>query len=604
KETGTPTRHASMSFLTALSLSFNNLMTKKGRTFMTAFAGSIGIIGIAAILALSNGVNGYIARTEQEALASYPLTITKSSFDLTSMMVASATASDDAEKNVEEQEKSAEQTKKAEATIDDGGSLIPEYMIMSDMFARVKNNDLARFKTFLDGGTSGIEDYVTTIQYSYGITPLVYSSDTSSGVVRLNPSKVSQTMTNGMVGSSFVGGATAGSFQELLADQGMLEQQAEMVIGRWPKTYDEYVLVTSRGGWLSDYTLYSLGVHDTNVMEDMMTQALNGEDVEVPKVEGTFTVDDAMALTFRVVPAVNLYRKNEGQGTWTDMTGDKAFMRSAIDNGVELKVVGIVIPSDSAGSASLSEGIGYSPLLTDYLMKVAEDSQIVADQKANPEVDVFTGKTFEELKNDEQNEFDMESIFTVDEEALQNAFSFDTSALEGFGQGMDLSGIDLSDAMSNLDMSQLQLDSSAIQSAFSEESIRQVMAGAPQFTLEGSGLVPEDVQLTEEQQAALEEAGNQLASDFMAWATINGKLLPGEDGQVDFATAMQEYLQTEEALAIMNPIMEELGGTAEELVNKAMTNYMQNQFAPYLSAALTQLMTQAAQAMAAQLSTQ
>ncbi len=611
-----PTRHASMSFLTALALSFNNLMTKKGRTFMTAFAGSIGIIGIAAILSLSNGVNDYIAKTEEEALSSYPLTITKSSFDLASLMVAGAEAENEADDAAAAAEKAdaSETTEASEAaagtettTADDTTSdqeLIPEYDIMSNMFARVKNNDLASFKQFLESGTSGIEPYVSTIQYTYGVTPLIYKTDTSKGVVRLNPSKMSQTMTNGVVGSSFVGGMTAGAFQELLDDPRLLQQQAEVEVGRWPEAYDECVLVTTSGGWVSDYTLYSLGVHDTKVMEDMLSQALNGEDVEVPELEGTFTKEDALNLTFKVVPAVSLYQKNAEQGTWTDMTGDKAFMKKAVDDGITLKVVGIVHRAENATSSSLSEGIAYSPLLTKRLMEIAADAQIVAEQQARPEVDVFTGKTFEELQNDEQNELDMDSIFTVDEDKLQQAFSFDSSALEGFGQGMDLSGIDLSSSMGSLDFSNLQLDSSAIQSAFSEDTIRQVMANAPQFSLTDAELIDPEQGLTEEQRAKLEEAGNQLASGFMAWATINGKFLPGPDGQMNFAGALEEYMQTEEALAIVTPLTEELTGTAEELVNNAMRNYMENQFAPYLSAALTELMTQAANAMSVQLASQ
>lgn len=596
-----PTRHASMSFLTALALSLDNLLTKKGRTFMTAFAGSIGIIGIAAILALSNGVNGYIADTEEEALSSYPLTITKSSFDLTSMMVASVGAEDEAvEAEATEDEPSVQEA--SDTTSDQ--RLIPEYTIMSDMFARVKNNDLARFKAFLESGDSGIEPHVNTIQYTYGVTPLIYSSDTSNGVARLNPSKMSQTMTNGIVGSSFVGGMTAGAFQELLSDQRLLDQQAVVEVGRWPEAYDECVLVTTRGGWVSDYTLYSLGVHNTKDMEDMLTQALNGEDVEVPEIESEFTEEDALNLTFKVVPAVSLYQKNAEQGTWTDMTGDKAFMKKAVDDGITLKVVGIVHRADDASTSSLSEGIAYSPLLTEHLMEIAADAQIVAEQQAKPEVDVFTGKTFEELQNDEQNELDMESIFSVDEDKLQQAFSFDTSALSGFGQGMDLSGIDLSSSMGSMDFSNLQLDPSAIQSAFSEDTIRQVMANAPQFSLTDAELIDPEDGLSEEQRAALEEAGNKLAGGFMAWATINGKFLPGPDGQVDFSGALEEYLQTEEAQAIVAPITEELTSTAEGLVNKAMRNYMENQFAPYLSAALTQLMSQAATAMSTQLASQ
>ena len=596
----TPARHASMSFLTALALSFNNLMTKKGRTFMTAFAGSIGIIGIAAILALSNGVNDYIARTEQEALASYPLTITKSSFDLTSMMIASGT-SDEEDLEEREVQVASDDASAKEEQQDDGR--IPEYMIMSDMFARVKNNDLVRFKSFLEGGESGIEPYVSTIQYTYGITPLVYASDTSSGVVRLNPSKMSQTMTNGVVGSSFVGGMTAGSFQELLDDPFLLEQQTELVKGRWPEAYDECVLVTSRGGWISDYTLYSLGVHDTKVMEDMMTQALNGDEVDVPQVESTFTEDDAMALTFKVVPAVNLYQKNAEQGTWTDMTGDKAFMKRVVDEGIELKVVGIVRPTESGGgSSSLSEGIAYSPLLTRHLMEASATSQIVKEQQANPDVDVFTGKTFEELQNDEQNEFDMESMFVVDEDALQRAFSFDTSALSGFGQDMDLSGV--ASAMDNMDFGDIDLagvaaniDEGAIANALtqqlSQDYIVSLIQGMPPFEFEAPDL-------TEEQQALVEDAAQQLTTGFVAWLETQGDL--GDDP--DYAQLLQTYLeQDEQAQAILQSLTEALGPQIEQ-VRESIDKYLTDKVAPYVAEHMAALMKAAAEVMMAQMQTE
>ena len=578
------TRHASMSFLTALALSFNNLMTKKGRTFMTAFAGSIGIIGIAAILALSNGVNDYIARTEEEALSSYPLTITKSSFDLTNMMMANATAA------AEGGEKEASDDR-----------IIPERTIMADMFAKVKNNDLKAFRAFLESGESGMEPYVNSIQYSYGLQPQVYKADTSKSVVRLNPSRMGQTLTNGLSGSAFLGGSSMSSFTELVDDQKLLDQSLELVEGRWPEAYDECVFILNRRGGVTDYTLYSLGVYDTKVMDEMTTKALNGEEVKVPKTEGTFTRDDAMDMHFSVVPACDLYQYNEEQGTWTDMTGDKKYMRRTLTDAVDLHVVGIVQQSDNASSSGVPEGIGYTPALTLHLMDASANARIVQEQQANKDVDVFTGKTFEDLQDDENRNFDLGSAFTVDEDALREAFSFDQSALEGLGQGMDLSGIDLGSAMGDMDMSDMKLDTSQIQQVFGEDAMKQIMSGAPQFSFDeafGEG----DFEIPEEQRQQMEEAGNQLASGFMAWLTVTGKLVPGT--QPDFSALLQEYLQTEEAQAILAPLGESLSGEAERMVNQAMTNYMTNQFAPYLSQALTSMMEQAAQLMAAQLAQQ
>ena len=589
------TRHASMSFLTALALSFNNLMTKKGRTFMTAFAGSIGIMGIAAILALSNGVNSYIARTEEEALSSYPLTITKSSFDMSSLMVASM-AADEGEARSEANER-----------------LIPQSTIMSDMFAQVKNNDLRSFRAFLESGESGIEPYVNSIQYSYGLAPLVYKSDTSAGIVRLNPSRMGQTLTNGFAGSAFLGGSQMSSFTELLDDRRLLEQSLEVVEGRWPEAYDECVFVLGRDGSISDYTLYSLGVYDTKVMDDMVTKALAGETVEVPDEHVDFTRDDAMALHFSVVPAARLYQRNEEQGTWTDMSADKAYMRTALAEGIDLHVVGIVQRSEDASSSGVPEGIGYTSALTLKLMELSADSAIVQQQRNNTDTDVFTGKTFEELADDENRNFDLSNAFSVDEEALREAFSFDTSALEGMGN-IDLSGVDLSGALGSMDLdfSGMKLDTSQMSSVFDENTLRAIMAGAPAFDASSIDTSTEGLELTEEQQEQINEAAATLQAGFMAWmampenAEVVTAALTAEPP--DYATLMGAYLATEEAQQTLTPLAEDLqetvGGVVEQRINDAMQAYLTNQFAPYISKAMGQLMTQAAQVMATQLSTQ
>ena len=590
------TRHASMSFLTALALSFNNLMTKKGRTFMTAFAGSIGIMGIAAILALSNGVNDYIARTEEEALSSYPLTITKSSFDMSSLMVASMTgAGEEAEGEPDER-------------------LIPQSTIMSDMFAQVKNNDLRAFRAFLEGGESGIEPYVNSIQYSYGLSPLIYKRDTSEGITRLNPSRMGQTLTNGFAGSAFLGGSQMSSFTELLDDRHLLEQSLEVVEGRWPEAYDECVFVLGRDGGVTDYTLYSLGVYDTKVMDDMVTKALAGETVEVPDVHVDFTRDDAMALHFAVIPGSALYRYNAEQGTWTDMTGDKAYMRDILDKGIDLHVVGIVQRVEGASSSGVPEGIGYTSALTLKLMQLSADSEIVQQQRANSEVDVFTGKTFEELADDENRDFDLSNAFTIDEEALRNAFSFDTSALEGLGSGIDLSGVDLSSSMgqTNLDFSNMSLDTSQMSSVFDVDTLQKIMAGAPQFSIDEIDMSTEGMELTEEQQEQINQATQQLQAGFMAWMAMpenaEAVMAAMSAEPPDYTSLITAYLQTEEAQAIVTPLAEDLqetlGGAIEQRINDAMSNYLTKQFAPYISGALSKLMEQAAQVMVTQLSTQ
>lgn len=586
-------KKASMGFLTALSLSFNNLMTKKGRTFLTAFAGSIGIIGIAAILALSNGVNAYIADVEEEALTAYPLTITKSSFDLTNLLTGMVGY-------VQEDEKGSSD-----------GTLIPQSSIMTDMFAKVKNNDLKSFKGFLDSGGNGIWDYVNDIEYDYGVTPLVYKADASDGVVRLNPSYMSSVFTTGLNSSSLLSsGSGMESFQQILEDQGLVESQMEVVNGRWPQSYDEGVLILSKSGKISDYTLYSLGVLDTDKMEDMTKQALNGEEVTVPDDHVDFSYDDALNLTFKVVPAVDLYQHNDSQNTWTDMSNDKSYMKKRIAEGIDLKVVGVVKPREDATSTLMQEGIGYTSELTQYLMDTAADSEIVKEQRAHRDTDVFTGKSFDELQDSDKNDFDFSEIFTVDEDALSKAFSFDTSAFENMGDiDLDLSGLsgggDAASAAGNI-------DASAISSAFNEDTMKKIMRGAPQFSLGDDALAGS---LTDEEQEQLVSDANTIAAAYVAWLAKEhpdelAKMMTGEE--YDAAASFQSFVAYLQEHPEENPeaaqAMANMTGMVQEGLQKQISNavnaYMVNQFVPYLSRQMQAIMTQAAQAMATQLAMQ
>ena len=517
-------KHASMSFLTALALSFNNLMTKKGRTFLTAFAGSIGIIGIAAILALSNGVNNYIAKTEEEALTSYPLTITKSSFDLAGLMTAGMTVGNDDEE--QESAEGAINISVSEGTATGEGDAkvvkedkISQIKIMTDMFAEVKNNDLAAFKTYLEGDESGIDEYVNLIQYSYGVEPQIYDTDTEKGIVRLNPSSMSNMLSSGFASSAFsLGSSGMGSFQELVDDQAMLEQQYEVVMGAWPQDYDEAVLVLGGDGQITDYTLYGLGIYDPEVMSEMTRQALEGEEVIVPDDYVDFTYEDAMGMTFSVVPASSMYQKNNEQGTWTDMSSDKDFMKQAIADGVQLEIVGVVQPTGDNGI--LAEGVAYPSSLTRYLMEAAADSQIVKEQVENKDVDVFTGKTFEELQSEEGDSFDMESMFDIDEDLLAEAFAFDSSALESLGSGMSLdpSAFSMDPSAMDVDPNALTVDPSVMEQIFSNENMAAIMAGAPAFEFNGSayGLDVGAGQGADQAAAAAQGAANQPAADVPA----------------------------------------------------------------------------------------
>ena len=597
-------KKASMSFLTALGLSFNNLMTKKGRTFLTAFAGSIGIIGIAAILALASGVNNYIADTEEDALTSYPLTITKSSFDMTSLLTATMGYTG------------------GDGSSDDSSSAdpdaIPQTNIMSDMFAEVKNNDLKSFKQYLDSGDSGIEPYVNTIQYNYAVTPQVFMADTdANGVKQLNPSSFASLFQNSISTSSLsaTGGSGMSMFSEMLDDQNILDQQMDVVAGHWPENYDEAVLVLNDQGGLSDYALYSLGVYDPDAMTDMAEQAMNGDTVTVPDTSGDFTIDDALKLHFKVIPAADEYQYSASSGTWTDMSKDTDYMKQQVDNGIDLKIVGVVKKSDTATTSALQEGVAYSPALTRQLMAQAADTDIVKQQLANPDVDVFTGKTFEELQDEQGEDFDMSSMFSVDQDKLKDAFSFDASALENAGSGMslDTSALDVGSMdMGSMDMSGMDL--SSVTSIFNEDTMKQVMQNAPAFQFNGQpgagdaaadasgtdattgadagGASAAGAALTDDQRQQIQSAASQLAAGYAAWST--------EHADEDPATpqTIAEYMQTDQAQQILAPLQENLDQSMQDQINSAMQDYMTNQFAPYLAGAMQSMMEQAAKAMA------
>ena len=576
-------KKAKMSFATALGLSFSNLMSKKGRTFMTAFAGSIGIMGIAAILALSNGVNDYIADTEAEALTSYPITITKSSFDLGSLL---------------ETTMGYGQTDTGSAEGHTGSDLIPETRIMTDMFAQVKNNDLKTFKEYLEEDTCPINDYAASVRYRYDITPLIYAADTSHGAQQLNPSKAGSSLSNSLMSSAFsLSGGMSDSFSEMNGNQELLEQQMMIVDGRWPESYDECALVLNQAGEISDYTLYSIGIFDVSALEDMFKKMISGETVDIPEVDSPLTYDDALNMTFKVVPKCSLYKKNEETGMWSDVSGDPERLARRIASGIDLKVVGIIKPNPDYSGNPMSEGIAYTPALTYKLMDIAADSDIVKEQKKHTHHDVFTGKTFDELKDEQGKKLDFEDMFTIDKDAIESAFSFDTSSLSGFGSDLDLSGLSL-DA-SAFDMSDFSIDQSALSQVFDEQSLRTIMANAPAFDASYISFSSSD--LTPEQQAAVNEAAAEMSAGFSAWIIANNKSAP--TNATEYSDLFQEYLNdpTSGAAEITTKLESSLGESAATIVQNALSTYFENVFAPYLSQALSQIMEQAATVMATQM---
>lgn len=577
-----PTRKTSMSFVTALGLSARNLMTKKGRTAMTAFAGSIGIIGIAAILALSNGVNGYIKKVEEDTLSSYPLTISRQDYDLSSMMGGQGAADDDSPENVDSSDDSAETDK------------IPVVTAVKDMFASVKSNDMTSFKAWLDDGGDGIDKEVNAIQYGYGVSPVVYRAGKGDEKpVRLVPNAMTEAMSGGASSAATVSMESMGTsvFNEMIDDQSLLDSQYDVVAGHWPTSANEAVMVLSSRGTVGDYTLYSIGALDIDELNDLVNSAMTADGgVKAPETGTDFTYDDALSTTFKVLSPADAYRKNEETGMWTDMSGDADFMAAKVADGIDVHIVGVVRPNETANASALSPGIAYTHALTRQLMERAADSQIVREQLAHPETDVFTGKTFDELQGEAKQGVDLGSMFSVDEAALKSAFSFDTSVLSGVAGGMDPSCLDLSELDIDLSGVGKDIDFSDIMSK----------APAPDFSGVFDGL-----ELTPEQMQQVGALANQLFTGFMQSEQF--KALTPEDlkDASKLAAAFSTYLESDTAAQQILAQLKALGGDAlAERLQQAMTDYVQKQLAPYLQQALDQMMKSISDQIATTVSTQ
>lgn len=582
-----PTRKTSMSFVTALGLSARNLMTKKGRTAMTAFAGSIGIIGIAAILALSNGVNGYIKKVEEDTLSSYPLTISKQDYDLSSMMGGHGATDEEASKG----EGSSDDATGGKAK---GTDKIPVVTAVKDMFASVKSNDMTSFKAWLDAGGDGINKEVNAIQYGYGVTPVVYRAGKGDEKpVRLVPNAMTEAMSGGASSAATVSMDSMGTsvFNEMIDDQSLLDSQYDVVAGHWPTSANEAVMVLSSRGTVGDYTLYSIGALDIDELNDLVNSAMTADGkVETPKAGTDFTYDDALSTTFKVLSPSDAYRKNEETGMWTDMSGDADFMAAKVADGIDVRIVGVVRPNETANASALTPGIAYTHALTCQLMKRAADSRIVQEQLVHPETDVFTGKTFDELQGEAKQGVDLSSMFSVDEAALKSAFSFDASALSGAASGVDLSGIDLSG---------LDLDLSGVGKGIDFSDI-MAKAPAPDF----SGIF-DGLELTPEQMQQVGTLANQLFEGFLQ--SDQFKALSPEDlkDASKLAAAFSAYLEHDAAARQILAQLKALGGDAlAERLQQAMSDYVQKQLAPYLQQAMDQVTKAISEQIEATVSTQ
>lgn len=389
----------SMSFFTALSLSFNNLMTKKTRTILTAFAGSIGIIGIAMILSISNGIQLYIDRVQRDTLSSYPITLQAEAIDISSM-VSSMTGNSDSEEHEDK-------------------SKIYSNDIMGDMIntmvKEVKSNNLSEFKKYIENGSSDIKSYVSDIQYSYDVPLNIYMKDTSNGVEQLNPgtmfdsiygegaTSASSSMSSGMGMGMF---SNSSVWNQLLGNQQVLDEQYDILAGHWPENFNEVVLVADKNNEVDDYTLYSLGLKDPEEVRTLFKKMMVGESYETEK-DISYTFDEILDTEFKLVMPTDMYKYNDVTGTWDDYSKDDKYMTNVVNNGTDIKVCGIIRPNDDAVSTSLSSGIGYTAKLTEYIIEEVKNSEIAKAQLADTSVDVFTGVPFD---NDRNTEITMDDV--------------------------------------------------------------------------------------------------------------------------------------------------------------------------------------------------
>ena len=467
-----PARRTSMGFLTALSLSANNLMTKKGRTLMTSFAGSIGIIGIAAILALANGTNAYIAKTEEETLGAYPLTIQKTGIDMTAALSVSASDSKDSQ------------------PAPDGKVGVSKLRTFADTIRDAKTNDLASLKTYLDNNGGDINAMVNAIEYDYDIIPQIYQSDTSKATVQVSPDQSMKQMEAGFGSGAFSSMMVTNPFYQMPATTSLYTSAYDVVAGSWPSGANQVVLVLDEDGNIPNIFEYTLGLKDHKEFDDLMRQYYQGalgdksqsgaqSGTQSGASTATYDYSAILGTTFRRVNAFDKYTWDDTYKVWTDRSSDADYMKKLVDGGQQLTISGIIKPNSDKGGA-LRQGIAYTPALTYQIIEEAAASPIVKAQRAKPDVDVFTGKTFKELADNQKSQsggFDMSSLFTVDESKLSAAFQIDPSKMQMDLSGLDFSGMDFSGLdFSNLDMSGLDLSTIDLSALAAQSGAQSGMA--------------------------------------------------------------------------------------------------------------------------------
>ena len=523
---------SSMSLLTSLALSFNNLRTKKARTLLTAFAGSIGIIGIALIISLSTGVNDYIDDMERSTLSEYPLQIMSSGMDFTSMLTSSMPSTGKNEPAAE-------------------GDMVPVRQLITQMVSGITSNDLKSLKAYLDSDKSTIADNSTAIEYSYNVSPQIYREDADGSIRQVNPDSSlsalgisSSSSTNSLMSSMM----NTSVFYELPETQELYESQYDIKAGHWPEAYNECILVLDSSGSVTDYALYALGLRDNAELDKMIQQFAQNQNVTIPDDFKTYSYSDFLGKTFKIIDSSDCYVYDETYSLWRDKSDDDDYMKQVVSDGDSLTIVGIVQPAPDSSATMLSAGIGYTHALTNRVIDHAKKSKIVQQQLKNPQINVFTG---EEFGADNDSAFQLDSLFSVDTDALKNAFQFDASAINiDLNGAFDLSGdsfdlstlldpdsfsLDLGD-LPELDMESLLADLDlSISPDTLQALVQKVLNGYKNYVI-GNGILNLDkigfssYMQTEEFQQLLSESINELMAD----ANL----------QEQFSTVLQQTMQT------------------------------------------------------------
>ncbi len=389
---------SSMALPTAFGLSLNNLLTKKGRTILTSFAGSIGIIGIALILSLSNGFQNYIDQIQEDMLTSYPLTIEKETADTTSILLSAVSNEENNNKD---------------------GVDVSETKNIEKMFSSVGKNDMKSFKRYIEDRTSKVSQMTTYVSYQYEVIPNIYTRDVTNKVFRLNPSSVMNTLMGGMPSSGM--GYNMSIFQELAGSDEMIHDNYTVITGRYPSNYNEIVIVLPDENHISDLLLYNLGLKDSSKLNEMLSKIMAGEKIKNDGSNLEYTYEDLMSLDMRLIDNADLYRFNDRYQLYEDMSGDVNYMEDLYKNALSLKIVGILKPTDSDGMSALMSGVGYTRDLTQYVIDRASEKEIVKKQLDKKTINVFSGKSFDDTSNDSGINFD--ELIHVDTEMLSSAFN-------------------------------------------------------------------------------------------------------------------------------------------------------------------------------------